>query len=98
MYELIEFIYNIAILTGLLLTALTKAKEKSLGIICVNNLRQLTLAAIIYSGDYNDRIIANLLATTNAWIGGDVSSLPGATNIADIRNGRLFPYNQSAPI
>jgi len=42
----------IAILAGLLLPALSRAKEKAKQTACLNNLKQLTLAWILYADDH----------------------------------------------
>jgi len=96
--ELLVVIAIIAILAGMLLPALAKAKTKATGIKCMSNLKQMQLAWQMYPMDNQDRLVSNFLGTTNAWIGGSVSSLPGATNELDIRNGKLFPYNTSTEI
>src|SRR5438445_10608512 len=82
--ELLVVIAIIAILAGLLLPVLSRAKAKALGISCINDLKQLTTAAVLYAGDNQDAIPPNIINSPNAWVGGDVSTVPGATNVADI--------------
>ena len=51
-----EMVLVFAILAAMLLPALSKAKAKAQGIICLSNMRQLSLAWIQYAHDSNDRI------------------------------------------
>jgi prepilin-type N-terminal cleavage/methylation domain-containing protein/prepilin-type processing-associated H-X9-DG protein len=94
--ELLVVIAIIAILAGMLLPALAKAKTKAQGIMCMNNNKQMMLAWRMYAEESADWMVQGY-GTTYGFVGTSSLNFDGANAsnwdvTKDIQKSPLWPY------
>ena len=106
--ELLVVIAIIALLMAFLIPAMRSAKEQGQRIVCLNNLKQLTLAWITYADQNNDKLVyGNAFMTAfegdhevlKAWLG-EAFHYPRSRSdlIKNPDKGALWPYIQDVDI
>jgi len=103
--ELLVVIAIIAILMAILMPALNRAREQGQRAACLNNLKQLALAWIMYADENDDKVVSSEAGGTwrnqfgEPWVGvtwagnyAQGGQLPASDQIKGIKEGALWLY------
>ncbi len=105
--ELLVVIAVIAILAGLLLPAMSRAKAKGAGVRCLSNNRQIMISWQMYTDENADRLLFasegdDVRTRAATWVTGTMDFDPANRSNwdveEDIKKSPLWPYAQSAEI
>ncbi len=101
--ELLVVIAIIAILAALLLPTLSRSKARAEGMTCGNNIRQLSVAWLLYADDNSDTLVNNhgvqeTLARRQTWANNVQDWVDGDdnTNLVYLSGSKLGPYANRA--
>ena len=97
--ELLVVIAIIAILMAILMPALNRAKEQGKRVVCLNNLRQLMVAWIVYADENDDKLVRgdtgeydSIHADEIPWVLRDYRTDDMDKKRNAILDGALFPF------
>src|ERR1700743_2750175 len=100
--DLLVVIAIIAILAAILFPVFAQAKEAAKKSVCLSNLKQISLADLMYTGDYDDRTcpVVIIYNSSPATARGAFFYAGYTGNFAnyDYSTGLLFPYTKNTPI
>ena len=93
--ELLVVIAIIAVLAAILFPVFAQVREKARQTQCLSNIRQFSMAALMYAQDYDETLpIYSYGDAKQYWSG----SRPTTTGILDPAGGLLYPYVKSGSL
>jgi len=101
--ELLVVLAVLAILAALLLPALTRSQSRAQAMTCLNNLKQLSLAWLLYAEENSDLLVNNhgvpeTLSRRQSWANNveDWQASDDNTNLVYLTDSKLGPYASHA--
>ena len=100
--ELLVVIAVIAVLMAILMPALNIARDQAKRLHCINNVKQLTFAWLLYKDDNDDKMVGGLpqRGSIDAWIlsprGNDPDPIEQCKE--GLRQGKLYPYAKNVDV